>query len=85
MKTLENEANFVRKTVTVQNTTFDLLSSDKAGIEKLSAWLTSIPNPALIKHVAFVPENGSVYLYMIPKPDVIAQTVSAITRLTAGK
>jgi len=85
LKTLENEANFVRKMVTVQGKTFELFSSDKAGIEKLSAWLTNLPNPNLIKHVAFVPDNGSVYLYMIPKPDVIAQTVRTILRLAAGK
>ncbi|GAK52002.1 hypothetical membrane protein, conserved [Candidatus Moduliflexus flocculans] len=85
LQTLENEADFIRKTVTVRNKTFDLFSSDNAGIEKLSAWLTRLPNPELIKHVAFVPENGSVYLYMIPKPDAITQTVSTMTRLTAGK
>lgn len=85
LRTLENEATFIRKTVTLQNKTFDLFSSDKAGIERLSAWLTSLPNPELIKHVAFVPENGSVYLYMIPKPETIAQTVTSLTRLAAGK
>ncbi len=85
LKTLENEANFVRKMVTVQGKTFELFSSDKAGIEKLSDWLANIPNPALVKHVAFVPDNGSVYLFMIPKPDAIAQTVGAIIRLAAGK
>ncbi len=81
LRTLENEASFNRRTLSLHGKTFDLFSSDKAGAEKLANWLKALPAPELIKHVAFVPENGSVYLYMNPRVEHVAATVRSLVQL----
>ncbi|PID57555.1 hypothetical protein CSB45_06925 [candidate division KSB3 bacterium] len=73
LRSLENESTFHRHSIALQGKTFYIFSSDKAEVEKLSAWMQSIPQAALIKHVALVPKNGTLYLYMIPKLDGITR------------
>ena len=85
LRTLDNEASFIRKTVELRGKTFDLFSSDHAGIETLSAWLNALPDPTLVKHVAFTPENGSVYLYMTPHLTAIAPTITSLAALIGKK
>jgi hypothetical protein len=81
LRTLENESSLIRSSIELNGKTFDLFSSDKAGIEKLRAWIQKLPAPELIKHVAFAPENGTLFLYMIPKLDAVAPTAQAFMKL----
>lgn len=81
LRTLENEAAFLQKTITVQGKTFHVFSSDKTNLEKLAAWISNLPAPRLVKHLAFAPENGTLYLYMIPRVEALAPVMKALFRL----
>jgi hypothetical protein len=81
LRTLEHESSLIRSSIELNGKTFDIFSSDKAGIEKLKSWIQALPAPELIKHVAFAPENGTIFLYMIPKLDVVAPTAQEFVKL----
>lgn len=81
LRKLENESALNRHEVVVQGKTFYLFSSDKTGIEKLSAWLQTFPAPKLLKHVALMPEAGTIYLYMVPKLTSVTDSVQAVKAL----
>jgi hypothetical protein len=81
LRTLEDESSFIRSSIQLNGKTFHIFSSDKAGIEKLTSWVKSLATPELIKHVTFVPQNGTVYLYMIPKTECVTPVVRALKKL----
>ena len=81
LRSLENEAALNRQEIAVNGKKFYLFSSDKAGLEKLSAWMHTFPAPQLMKHVALMPEQGTIYLYMVPKLGAVTASVQALKEL----
>lgn len=83
LRKLDNQNVLNREEIAVQGKTFYLFSSDKAGIEKLSAWVQTFPAPKLLKHVALMPEAGTIYLYMAPQLTYVTPSVQALKELIA--
>ena len=78
LRNFDNESALTRSSLQLKGKTFDIFSSDKAGITMLTTWLQTLPFPERVKHVALMPDTGTVYLYMDPKVETVSPVVQAL-------
>ncbi|PIE32858.1 hypothetical protein CSA56_13755 [candidate division KSB3 bacterium] len=80
LRTFDNESALKHSSIQLNGKTFDIFSSDQAGITMLTAWIQALPCSERVKHVALTPDSGTVYLYMDPKVETVAPVVRALKK-----
>lgn len=77
---LKEEPRFAKEEVRLGEKTLKVLSEDRRLSSDLVSWIRHLPNPALLKHIALVPETGTVYLLMTPRLGLVQKYVEGLMR-----
>jgi hypothetical protein len=47
---------------------FEVLGGNPDSVASLRDWLRSLPRPGHLRHLALVPDTGTLYVYLVPVP-----------------
>ncbi len=90
---IEHAAELNSETIQWGGKTFFLYWEDTQTREALDRCMNMLSEPGPVRHVALVPEEDRIFLFMIPKPKLVRSTVSTVqnwftqllgTRVSAG-
>lgn len=81
LRKLDHATDMKHQTLRLQGKTFHLFAAQQADLQPLIDWMQKLATPDLIKHVAIMPENNTIYLYMVPRVGKIEQIVKALMDL----
>lgn len=65
---LAGEEGWRRESVNIGGQQFEILGEDPRIVASLRDWIRSLPQSRRVKHVALVPNTGTLYLYVTPVP-----------------
>jgi hypothetical protein len=81
LRKLEHAADMKHQTLRLQGKTFHIFATQQADVQPLSDWMQKLSTPDVIKHVAIMPENNTIYLYMVARVGTVEHTVKALMNL----
>ncbi len=74
-RTIEGFSNMRREDVVIGGKKYFLIYTSRGAVRKLVSFLKSLSNPSVVKHVALVPANRSIYLAVKLEPENLKEVI----------